>query len=740
MKNILSFLLGVFIFSIAFGQKGEFLAPLQTNPSLNQKEAALMKSGKRADDVSKVVFTFKTRLIDETSIFDDFSTNKVRSYEYSLSDPGVTFETNYNFKVDGGYVATLEAMRGVSYNYTFNSVTNQWDSTANPAMQVVFFSPTEWQVPVDTDTLWIRPPAALINGTLYPDSIKADTILVNKADTTYYVPNQGDEEIWINHSVYINNHYAVSPPTIGVATFDGLDSIGKPYDQSGPNTFGRADILESFPIDLSKLANTSDLDATDSVALFFQVQPQGLGDIPEAKDSLVLQFYAPEAKEWRNIWSMEGTGLKPFSKHFIRILSPDYFKNGFKFRFVNYATLSGNFDHWHLDYVWLKHDFEVGDTNFVDVAMVNQATSYLEDYSQMPWSHFKTDPASFMKKNKKFEVRNLDAAAHLNKYNITGVDAQGTPVATIPERINSNFKGSSIVEEEMSLNSFVFTIPTVDTSERFFYDMKKTVESSPDNVRSNDVAQYRQSFGTYYSYSDGTMEAAYYLQGPGAQVAIEYNAALKDSLRAINIFIPQTRNNITNNLYRIKVWKSISPEDVLFSSVYLDPAYAPSRNRGIRFELPSPIEVEGQFFIGIEQQVDPVYLGFDRNLPNNGKTYFNLGGVWTPSVQEGRLMIQPDFGGEYIIDPSSVVPVSQEKLEVKAYPNPVQDMLYLEWANQLERLDYTIFNLQGQEVKTGTVNKEEPIDFYQLRKGFYIINLQGRNAGQIARVKVLKTE
>lgn len=740
MKNTLSLIISLCTLVSVWGQTGEHLSPLYSNPNIKEKAKVPFQHTKRASNQNRIVFTFNTLFIDSDKIFDDFSTNKMRSYDFELTDPGVTFETNFNFTVDGAYVAQLEAVRKESYNYTFDSGTNSWDSTAFPAMQVVYFSPTTWQLPVDTDTLWMRPPAALIGGVLYPDSIKADTVLVNAIDTTFYVPNKGDNEMWINHSPYINNHYALQPPTIGVATFDGLDSIGKPYDQSGPNTFGKADVLESFPINLAKRSNGTNITAVDSLGLFFAVQPQGLGDVPEEQDSLVLQFYAPDLKEWRNIWSKRGTGIEEFSKHFIRILSPDYLKDGFKFRFVNYATLSGNFDHWHLDYVWLKDKFGANDSVFKDVSMVNQPVSYLEDYTQMPWTHFKTAPAFFMKKETSFYVRNLDGTAHLNQYFITGKDAHGTPISGIPSRLNNNFAAYDLVEENMPFNNFVFPLPAIDTADRFYFDMSNYLFSDPNEVKENDTARIRQVFGTYYSYSDGTMEAAYYLEGPGAKVAVEYNAALKDSLRAINIFIPQTRNNITNNLYQIKVWKSISPEEEIFSSDFLDPVYAPGRDRGIRFQLPTPIEIEGQFFVGIVQQIDPVYLGFDKNLPKNDKTYFNLGGVWTPSALEGRVMIQPDFGTEYVVDPSSVVSIKREKLEVNAYPNPVTDELYLNWENQIDRLEYNVFNIQGQKLSEGVVEKGNTLSFSQFNKGFYIIYLQSTRTNQVSRIKVLKTE
>jgi hypothetical protein len=43
----------------------------------------------------------------------------------------------------------------------------------------------------------------------------------------YFYPN---ENKWVDYNVYVNSSYPVNPISYGVATFDGLDSIGYPYN------------------------------------------------------------------------------------------------------------------------------------------------------------------------------------------------------------------------------------------------------------------------------------------------------------------------------------------------------------------------------------------------------------------------------------------------------------------------------------------------------------------------------
>ena len=109
-----------------------------------------------------------------------------------------------------------------------------------------------------------------------------------------------DTVLWIGKQVFINQHFAVNPPTIGCATFDALDEKGKIYDHASNTTFG-ADTLLSRPIRLDSIFSPFPraLTPSDSIKFCFFFQPggggdndrwTGLGDAPENKDSLVLEF------------------------------------------------------------------------------------------------------------------------------------------------------------------------------------------------------------------------------------------------------------------------------------------------------------------------------------------------------------------------------------------------------------------------------------------------------------------
>lgn len=96
--------------------------------------------------------------------------------------------------------------------------------------------------------------------------------------------NLGDDypnpDRWIGNTVYINNHMAINPISQGVATFDGLDEMGRAYG-FGFSLPSDADSLTSKPIRLSGTLPDS------SVVLSFYYQAQEL-EMPLRKKTCLL--------------------------------------------------------------------------------------------------------------------------------------------------------------------------------------------------------------------------------------------------------------------------------------------------------------------------------------------------------------------------------------------------------------------------------------------------------------------
>ena len=143
-----------------------------------------------------------------------------------------------------------------------------------------------------------------------------------------------DPQKWDDNYVFINNTYSGKQITKGIATFDALDNRGRLYETSSPAGF-RADRLTSKPINL-------DYPSSSNIWFSFLYEAGGLSDSPEPTDSLTLQFYSPGDTTWYSVWRTGGTEIRGFKNIIIPVTSPRWLKRGFRFRFVNYASLSKN--------------------------------------------------------------------------------------------------------------------------------------------------------------------------------------------------------------------------------------------------------------------------------------------------------------------------------------------------------------------------------------------------------------
>jgi choice-of-anchor B domain-containing protein len=148
-----------------------------------------------------------------------------------------------------------------------------------------------------------------------------------------------DPSFWINSGSEVTNA-GVNPPTApNVLQLDGHPNGG--------------DILEILPVDIRDAAGTG-------MIMSYWYQPQGIGNAPEAGDSLILEFLNNQS-EWKHIRRYSGTNVVPFSHEVINIDTENpgngatFFHPVFQFRFRNLGTSSSvdRFDLWLIDDVFL---------------------------------------------------------------------------------------------------------------------------------------------------------------------------------------------------------------------------------------------------------------------------------------------------------------------------------------------------------------------------------------------------
>ena len=525
-----------------------------------------------------------------------------------------------------------------------------------------------------------------------------------------------DQSKWTDNTVFINKTFAINPVTVGIATFDGADQYGNPYNLTNPNAYGVADSLTSQPINLNFPGDTT-------VYLSFYYQPQGRGNAPENADSLVLEFEGP-AGTWNHIWSKAGSTNQNFQLVMIHITDPVYLVDGFRFRFKNYATLSGHSDHWHLDYVLLDRLRHFADTIFDDMAFVDHPPFLLEEYTAMPWQHFLVDPNLYLKDDISYQVRNLSNATRNVNFSEEIKDKNGV-ITFNPNLGNQNIVGNSYYTQSVTLPVSIFPGNSADSAE---FTMKHIINTTPDINRSNDTLKHIQNFYNYYAYDDGTAEKAYGLQGSGnpgspcfgCKMAMQFNPAKSDSLQAIMIHFTQIGTSVANNLFKLTVWSSLNPETVIYEEQNLTPEYVDSINGFALFKVDPPLYITDPFYVGTVQDNYLLNVGLDVNTNNNLKMYYNSTGSWLTSSINGTWMIRPVFGTSEIF--SSVNEnIAENNFEI--YPNPASEILNIHSTLVLTKAEIIITDLAGRKALVNRIH-EKQIEISFLPAGIYFLRIK----------------
>jgi hypothetical protein len=547
----------------------------------------------------------------------------------------------------------------------------------------------------------------------------------------YFYP---DENKWVDYNVYINSSYPVNPISYGVATFDGLDSTGYPYNFLNPTSYGIADYLTSRVIDLTTV--------TDSVYLSFYYQAQGIGNLPEAKDSLRLEFFRKSDSTWVRQWATSGKALAPFELVMIPV-DTSFQNDTFQFRFKNYATLSGNVDHWHLDYVYLNDSRTYADTTLNDVALTGNFYNMLNETTAMPWSHYIVDSLTNMRTAIDVEYRNNHNSnyAVFYKYQVIEDNGAGAVIETYPSTTSSkNVNGhSSLIEPQavydLPLNNFYF--PTDDTASTKIFQIKNyfDLNSVIDFNQQNDTAITYQVFNNYYAYDDGSAEAGYGIEGIGAKLANQFVIKKSDTLTSIKIYFNPVTYNHSDKSFKLTIWSSINPEVELYQQTdFYNPVYS-FTNEFLYYDLAFPIYLPaGTYYFGYENITqDFLTIGYDLNTNTQNRIFFNAEGVWENSNYAGSLMIQPVFKYDEAV--VGVNELSNEESSVKIYPNPSNGLFFF---NKTRNIEATVYDLLGSKVMSFPKNNYSTLNLTSLSNGVYFIHLSDNNKTQVEKIIISK--
>ena len=538
-----------------------------------------------------------------------------------------------------------------------------------------------------------------------------------------------DWQMWEDNSSRINNTLCKNAPTQGVATLDGLDRTGYPYDFFNEFAYGNADTLTSCPINLGGLT------AADSVKLVFHYQRGGFGNTPEFQDSLVLEMTIGGTNPplWQYVWSTPGGALQEdFEREFVHISDPNLLHPDAQFRFRNFATLSGNVDHWNIDYIWLDDNIIDSEFRIIDVAVSSHESSMLNTYQSMPWDHYQTNPAGFMDDDQFVVFSNLDDDRNIS------FDAEvyfdGAIQADLPQLSSTAENAMSFLNRQLSINdgspnNYVFDPNVADTCADF--QVRYVCTTSPDINSANDTLIFNQHFGNYYAYDDGSAEGAYALNEAGSATAMKFTNHVTDTLLGLLIHFSPFAIDNSDEFFILRAWadeggtvgEQIEEQFNSHSPAYFSDGY----DKFEFYEYDSPIEIPvGEFYVGMVQSTDAeLNVGYDKhNDVNTEKLFYKLGaaGTFLQSGIEGALMIRPVFKStkELIWDFTNVEEELEEQNPLTFYPNPAKDYIS---SNQIQNGETLLFyNSLGSLVLEQNVVSGE-IYVGDLPKGVYLIQV-----------------
>ncbi|HAF29870.1 MAG TPA: hypothetical protein DCG75_12575 [Bacteroidales bacterium] len=568
-----------------------------------------------------------------------------------------------------------------------------------------------------------------------------------------------DSSLWKDNNVFINQSYAYDPLSIGVATFDAIDGTGAMYPNASSFVFG-ADTLTSKSINLYYPGDKT-------IFLSFYYQPGGLGDSPETKDSLILEFLSNDTiwqKRWHVVFketdsvltekhfyedttikTVKGDTITKLKHTFQRVIIPvseeQYLDSNFQFRFRNYASITtstsneskaSNADHWNIDYLILNKDRNINDTIGFDLAMCKPMNSLLKTYESIPYPHLERAFSFEMEDSIEVTYRNLTDTLQAPEkfFEIEGL--MGVPGT-------ESFEGGVITEVKPMLTQIYrkplpYSFPINRSIDSAIFEIRAFFDnnlSEDIHFRWNDTARFRQNFFNYYAYDDGTAENGYGIIGEGterAMVAMRFNSYKKDTLRAIQIFFNQVVQNANQFNFKLHVWNETNgkPGNIIYTQEGLKPQNEEELNKFTTYILDSIVILENSFFIGWQKELstsEMLNVGFDVNRINNDKLYYNFSGTWVRSQYEGTIMIRPVFGKEINVSTGTEPNPRNQYLEYTIYPNPANDVVNINIDNNfIEDYRYTIFDIYGR-VYLDETSQQSSFNVSNLNSGIYFIRI-----------------
>lgn len=529
---------------------------------------------------------------------------------------------------------------------------------------------------------------------------------------------------WQSLGVSTSYTIGINPPSYGVVYLDGIGTDGNPYSTS-MMTNGEGDQLLSKVIDLSTVKQA------DSVYLSFFWQLGGKGEMPDANDKLEL-YFLDASGIWIQVWEHFGGTADQrelFTQEMIPVNS-NYLHAGFRFKFLNTGRISGPFDSWLLDYIYLDKGRNIHDVFHDDRTLTMLPNSAFGKYSALPLFELNGSKSGnltaigsqFMNLSNRFrameytvELRNKETQTVLRS-----IHAQ-TPFNPVPQALERrNFTSIDLkdldldLEEEMDLETLVY----LTTGDGFLIDQisgADTVYSPLVDFRRNDTIRHVMPIRDFMAYDNGSVDYAAGINQRSGMLALKYQLESPAYLKGVSINF--TNLSQVGSAVELCVWNDLESPPIFVKEVLIPEKS--SLDEFSYFALDTNLSVSDTIFIGFTQFTnDFIHVGLDKSNDSGEEVFFNVKGTWEQNREvQGSLMMRPHLSLTPVVDEVD----ESVEATINAYPNPVTEKLFIEGKIG----EVLVFDSYGRQInmRVDTYDKGKILNFAGNDKGVYVIRV-----------------
>ncbi|GAB2954914.1 hypothetical protein GCM10027048_20610 [Hymenobacter coalescens] len=540
---------------------------------------------------------------------------------------------------------------------------------------------------------------------------------------------------WKSGSTLVNERFSQTPPSRGMATFDGLDSLGRPYGLS--SGFGPTDEMTSQAIDLSAVR------PGDRTYLSFFWQAGSIvgppnDERPSRQVRLELEFL-DNTGAWNRVWYQASQGFRTrFRQRFIPVNEARYLHANFRFRFRSRGNLFGTRDTWNIDYLLLDRNRDTVSVSYADLVLSAPLSSLLKRYTAMPsWQYNAApDPTLELNDSAATTINNLDTLGVQTPYTYRGI-VRVLPSGPARQFVTGSPSSQSGDKQKYvggSLRTTPLSIPTSATPTRVEHSINLTLLASSNPVTApNDTVRRVTEFGNYFAYDDGSAEGTTILrQGSNLPTAraLRFDLNRPDQVLKLRYYyagatagggatVPPTAA-VTFSVWDVAPnGEPAATPKATFTENLPTTVTAPGY-REVAFSQPVP--VSGSFFVGYSQPAGTslfIQFGADLNSRQPRRTFYDReNNAWTPLDPRVPLVpiIRPVMSGIVTSARNSAANAA-----LKVYPNPSTGLVRVQGrytqATALDALGRTVWQQPADQAG------HAELDLRQLPTGLYLLRL-----------------